>query len=135
MHDFNRLSGLHPQQTYQQIIDAQRQREAEEIRKIEEKIRADRAELQRAEEARLAFLRAIADAVRPVIREEVERAFAAARSESIGMYKGARIGPATVKGNKLKPIDKASVSQKIARKAKADRIEKGLRKNRQKSKG
>lgn len=44
----------------------------------------------------------------------------------------ARIGPATVKGNKLKPIDKASVSQKIARKAKADRIEKGLRANREK---
>lgn len=44
----------------------------------------------------------------------------------------ARIGPATVKGNKVKPIDKASVSQKIGRKKKADRIEKGLRANREK---
>lgn len=44
----------------------------------------------------------------------------------------ARIGKATVRDGKIKPVDKASVSQKIARKAKADRIEKGLRANREK---
>lgn len=40
-----------------------------------------------------------------------------------------RIGAATVKAGKLKPVDKASVSRKIGRKAKADRIEEGLRAN------
>lgn len=112
------------QQMHHQMLEAHRIREAEEIRKIEEKIRADKLELQKAEAARLAFLRAISDALRPVIRDEVERAVMAA---------AARIGPATVKGNKIKPIDKASVSQKIARKKKADRLEKGLRSNAEKA--
>lgn len=37
----------------------------------------------------------------------------------------------TVKDGKFKPADRAPVSAKIARKAKADRIEKGLRRNRE----
>jgi hypothetical protein len=47
-----------------------------------------------------------------------------------------RIGKATVtKDGKVKKIDTANVSQKIGRKAKADRIEKGLRANRARAKG
>jgi len=43
-----------------------------------------------------------------------------------------RIGKATVtKDGKIKRVDTANVSQKIGRKAKADRIEKGLRANRE----
>lgn len=37
-------------------------------------------------------------------------------------------------GKKLKKIDTANVSQKLARKAKADRLEKNLRANRERSK-
>lgn len=45
-----------------------------------------------------------------------------------------RIGKATVKDGKVKPVDRAPLPAKIGRKAKADRIEKGLRANREKAK-
>lgn len=46
-----------------------------------------------------------------------------------------RIGKATVKDGKVKPIVKQSVSRKIGAKKKADRIEKSLRVNASKRKG
>lgn len=47
----------------------------------------------------------------------------------------ARIGKATVKDGKVKPRDTAPTHAKIARKAKADRLEAGLRRNAAKRKG
>ena len=41
------------------------------------------------------------------------------------------IGKATIKAGKVKPVDTASVSRKIGRKAKADRTEKRLKANRE----
>lgn len=46
-----------------------------------------------------------------------------------------RIGKATVKDGKVKPVVKQSVSRKIGAKKKADRIEKSLRVNASKRKG
>lgn len=45
-----------------------------------------------------------------------------------------RIGKATVKGNKLKPVVKQSASQRAAGHKKANRVVKGLKANREKAK-
>lgn len=49
-------------------------------------------------------------------------------------YMAARIGKATVKDGKVKPVVKQSVSRKIAAKKKADRTVKALKANAAKSK-
>ena len=46
-----------------------------------------------------------------------------------------KIGKASTKGGKVKPADTAPTHVKIARKGKADTVEKGLRNNRQRAKG
>jgi hypothetical protein len=49
-------------------------------------------------------------------------------------YMATKIGKATIKDGKVRPVVKRTVSQKIAGTKKADRVVKGLRKNRAASK-
>ena len=95
---------------------------------IEQRFRRMQDEKGAAERQKAAFLILLAEALRPVIREEIERAMA---TKSIGRTK-----VTTTKTGKVKvsPILTAPKTARIAKAKKADRTVKALKSNASKSK-
>jgi hypothetical protein len=95
---------------------------------IEERLRQDQLAAEKSKRERDAFLRSIADALRPVIRQELEAVMA---TKTIG-----RVDPDALAKGKVQPKpSRMPLHRKIAAKAKADRKEAGLRANAAKRKG
>ena len=114
----------------QQMLQMQMIRAAEkaqrdmDAKRIEEGWRLEQMARENAAREHNAFVRLLVDAMRPVIRQELEAIMA---TKTIGKVKltSHKTGKTT-----FSPIAKMPVSKKIGAKAKADRVEKGLRANR-----